>query len=227
MPISSTNSRLTRELYKPPPRSLEQIRMQEVFNHQIPGSPNPSLKRERHLDGVPKKKTAVVGPVTDNRHAVSNGFAGAADPPLKTSGGVLVNGGVSMWSKSAASGGCLGRMCCICHGYFFTRCCILAFLIGLLLGALITGLVVGLIYAERAEAAGLIAAAAVADDEPVGCLQSPCPSASATCAYSMNDTLLTCNCRPGPTTSTAGINAGGYVCNFFETMTTAVPVTVT
>ena len=65
MPISSTNDRLTRELYKPPPKSLEQLRIKE----DLPGSratlggrsniitPSGSpMIREKHLAGGIHKK---------------------------------------------------------------------------------------------------------------------------------------------------------------------------
>ena len=71
MPISSTNQRLTQEMYKPPPKSLEQLRMEELgerngfggrsnvitstgSNRVTPtGSP---MMREKHLQHGPQKK---------------------------------------------------------------------------------------------------------------------------------------------------------------------------
>lgn len=71
MPISSTNSRLTYEVYKPPPKSLEQLRSENKYgtgnisrnasfrslgrsNIITPtGSP---IVREKHLHQLPGKK---------------------------------------------------------------------------------------------------------------------------------------------------------------------------
>lgn len=60
MPISSSNQRLTKELFKPPPKSLVELRISQ--HQQFHSSGNIGLRhglsREPHLDGTPPTKVS-------------------------------------------------------------------------------------------------------------------------------------------------------------------------
>ncbi|XP_076806604.1 uncharacterized protein LOC143450081 [Clavelina lepadiformis] len=241
MPISSTNSRLTYEFYKPPPKTLEQIRMEErgvmsspALNGSrmnTPGTPGGSIKREKHLDQIPGKKTAVVGPMNDvnglgkSNNAFAAGDVGKSAVKKSTLGGG--NHVTTAWNSTTNARAC-SRLCCLCNGFYFTRCFFLALLLGLLLGALITGLAVGLTLDQQLQDTN----AALEDaNEDTGCFQSPCASGEvASCNYLNNNTEINCQCSPlvGDPVSTAGVSAGGYRCTFYNiTSTTLSPIAAT
>nr|XP_039251381.1 uncharacterized protein LOC120328884 [Styela clava] len=229
MPISSTNQRLTRELYKPPPRSLIELRlMQQQGKYHSSGSiglrtsVEGGLSRERHLDGMYSRKTAVVEPINDKETANKDGWengTGNGESTIKTS-----QKNTSKIATSASTANNVGYCRLWCCGAHLTRCNIISFFIGLLLGALLTGLVVGLtLYGEIKARDERIAELEALNEY---CFQDPCPSRSSSCGYSTNNEQIVCFCDN--TTSQETISEAGYIdgynCTFFNrTMNPTTP----